>query len=631
MTLEYNDKPVTVVDPTVGIKDHWRLTGNNIYALSVVNTKIAQSGFNTAATVILNSSNSANGDLSSAPGISEATFRFRMNPANLTQDAPPAVTIQPTFGGTFIEHQGQPYSNISISGTTGLRPGALPQQSTVLGVSVPAFLGGMVGIDKTRGLPQGETTGFDDLRNLRSLFKRYFARKTSEAAGDIVMLWTNAKMGDAYVVEPIGSGLTIIRDKSSPLTASYQISLRTISPVAAYITGSLVRHAEGAGGFFGFIQKVTQLATDLRQTFNFIQSVTSRVVQIAQGTVNSVMSVLSSVTEGLAGVISGAASAINVPRYLLSNAISSILSIANAIDSVLSSIDAYSVHGVTSELSQVKSAFLRALRITTGLATEKQLFAAPSAAVTDRRRDAYGTRTASSALASTPRRADVVNQPAPSGAAYTYIRPTDTLRSIALRILGDASQWHVIAQLNNLVAPYISAAGDGYSVLRPGQQILVPSAGNSGQGASISPATQQYPFVDGTSMDEVLGVDAKLVSFGGQGTMDSFDLELDQSGDVARIRGQDNMNQAVTLKFATEHGELPLHPEFGAVATVGSRVRAATFGAINLATRIALLSDPRIVDISNLSVSIDGDTLRYAGAVTLKGGAGSLSLNYVVR
>jgi hypothetical protein len=168
-------------------------------------------------------------------------------------------------------------------------------------------------------------------------------------------------------------------------------------------------------------------------------------------------------------------------------------------------------------------------------------------------------------------------------------------------------------------------------VLQPGQQILVPSAGNSGQNTSISSSQQQYPFVDGTSMDSVLGVDAKLESIGGQGVMESYDLVLGTSGDVDRVRGQDNMNQAIALKFAVEQGELPLHTEFGAVATVGSRIRNASFGAINFAARASLLSDPRITDISGLSISLDGGVLRYAGSVQLKGGACSLSLNYVVR
>ena len=50
-------------------------------------------------------------------------FEFNMNPSDMDLEEPAAVTIVPTQNqGQFIEHQGVIYRNITISGTTGLRP-----------------------------------------------------------------------------------------------------------------------------------------------------------------------------------------------------------------------------------------------------------------------------------------------------------------------------------------------------------------------------------------------------------------------------------------------------------------------------------------------------------------------------
>jgi hypothetical protein len=147
-----------------------------------------------------------------ANGVTE--FNFPMNPRTLDLEEPAAVVIRPTQGGgQFIEHQGQIYKNITISGTTGLRPNAKSLQGVTL--------------DPDTGLSPEERTGFDDLIDLRNVFRAYYLAKVdAQLANHVIMVWKNGKEGEYFVVEPIS--FKTGRDSSSPLTATYTIVLRTI-------------------------------------------------------------------------------------------------------------------------------------------------------------------------------------------------------------------------------------------------------------------------------------------------------------------------------------------------------------------------------------------------------------------
>jgi hypothetical protein len=619
---------------------HWRLTQNKIYALSVisvtdygVNMTVVPRRFDpgglapdraplptaplkTAAEEFLNG------------GIfpTEVSFVFGVNPSNLTQDAPPAIYMQPTMGGIFTDHRGQPFANISISGTTGLRPNPKSSTTSVLGVSVPSLLGGAVAINPDTGLPVGEETGFDALVKLKKLFQAYAKMRSDPKTGaQTHLLWTNAKMGEAFIVEPVGAGLTIVRDRSSPLTASYSISLRVVDSIDGLLVRSLV---QANGGAIGFFEKLARFSQDLRKAVNFFASVTDRVRGIAQAAISSFISVVQGVSDGIANMLAAGARIIAMPRSLIAQAVQSVTTVANALDSLTSQIGAYRQFGLATGIAELKNACVNAARSLAGVATERKMFRISADTSMRRGGNVYAPR---SALAPTPASADVPNQRAPSGAGRVLVRQNDTLRSIALRYMGNAAMWQTIARMNNLSPPFIDPNGDGYSVLRPGDQILVPTgASDSGDAATISPATQGAPFVAGRDLDDVLGVDAKLISTDGAGTLESFDLDLDSTGDVARVRGQDNMHQAIRMKFATEKGELPLNPLYGAGLSVGTSIRNTTLGALIFSARATLVQDDRVTGIDALNVQIDGSTIAYSGHVRLRDNGGTLTLNQVV-
>ena len=626
----------TLAISSAPVRENWNLSASRLYTLSVINVQ----SNNQLNTGVRNAAQLGAVPFDSSfvptniPSISaEAVFSFRHNPQSMSQDMPPAVTIQPTFGGMFIEHQGQPFANITLSGTFGLRPAPMPQKSSIFGVTLPSLFSSGAAIDPATGLPVGETTGFDDMYNLRLLFSSYFNSKSQNK--QTIMVWTNAKNGDAYVVEPIGSGLTISRDKSSPMSATYQITLRAVNSVSTYLGGIITRKKTEPS----FLQKMATIQAQLTEAGNFASSFTDRLSGQARAYVNSLTGYVTAVAQGVAGVANGFTTVLNFPKTLIQDGLRVARLAIDQMDSVLTmtkagvstqSWDAYYSSGIGTELANLKNSYFRIERGFNSLFTEKAAFANRAQVPFQRTASAY--RNPTSSLASVPISSDVINQRAPSGAAYASIRPGDTIRSLALRYLGDAAQWQVLVRLNNLRAPYISPSGDGRSVLRPSQLILIPAAGDAGQTPSISPGNQQYPFrPEETAFDDVLGVDARLLETTGQGTMESYDLVLDETGDVARVRGHDNMNQAIALKFATENGELPLHPEFGVAATVGARIRNSTFGAINFTARSTLLADPRITGLEGLSITLDGSTLQYSGTVQLAGGAGNLSLNYVLR
>ena len=90
-------------------------------------------------------------------------FEFNVNPSDMDLEEPAAVTIVPTQNqGQFIEHQGSIFKNISISGTTGMRP-----NKKATGAFTPSI------INPDTLLPGDEKTGFDDLVELVNFFRRY--------------------------------------------------------------------------------------------------------------------------------------------------------------------------------------------------------------------------------------------------------------------------------------------------------------------------------------------------------------------------------------------------------------------------------------------------------------------------
>ena len=187
---------------------------------------------------------------------------------------------------------------------------------------------------------------------------------------------------------------------------------------------------------------------------------------------------------------------------------------------------------------------------------------------------------------------------------YT-VRQGDTLQAIASRELGAAALWTNIAQLNNLLPPYIvdtladlQDAPDGRVVL-VGQVIRLPSPGRTPSG--VLDATDLF----GTDLDLTGGV-----------------LTADASGDLALITGAANLKQAIENRLDTHPGDLIWHPLYGCriYELVGRGNDGATDQIAAGYVERALRSDPRVSSVQNLTASVAGDTTSISGtAVAING------------
>ena len=181
------------------------------------------------------------------------------------------------------------------------------------------------------------------------------------------------------------------------------------------------------------------------------------------------------------------------------------------------------------------------------------------------------------------------------------IRYGDTLRSIALRELGDATRWHELVWLNELKPPYLTndPASASSSVLAAGGRIKVPA-------------------VAGLSSGEF---DAKRL-YAVDAVLRRKSLQVTPGGDLEVVAGVDNLRQQITHRLLTPPGQARLHPDYGCyiwrlVGTVNGPV-AGLLGADYI--KSALLADYRIRETRKVRSEVSGDVVRASAvAVAIDG------------
>lgn len=184
-----------------------------------------------------------------------------------------------------------------------------------------------------------------------------------------------------------------------------------------------------------------------------------------------------------------------------------------------------------------------------------------------------------------------------AGYRYASTRRGDSLQRVALRELGDASEWTTLVWFNDLIPPFITDDADeaGDRVLLSGQAIKIPAS-----------TAESEPATDGAS--NVLLTDASLSN----GRLTA------SSGDLVVVTGRENLKQALRNRFVTDPGELLFHADYGCKLQrrKGSKNNAVTVLRGQMDVQDACTAESRLKTIDSITVSAVGDALVVSVQVT---------------
>ena len=574
----------------------------------------------------------------SVKGLSRAVYQFTTPPQSIETVEQAATTIVPTQGGgKFVESQGNLFKDVRISGTVGFRPN-IPSKELFPGLAkaggpsigtptsfLPDFL-----TKDNRGLDPKEVTGFDEMMFLRNIFRAYFDIKSSDVdANRVALVWLYDKESEAYVVEPIS--FTTNRDKGNPLGWTYNIQLRTLyklDVVRPYETDS-VNLFSAIGNALNMLGSIVNgIVRALKTIANFMD-------YLKNFPANLIQSVFSGWTDILGGIAAIRTAGGGFSDYVTESIVRTMKSQTTQLLSALD--DKYNQqqqpafgHSVPymmeGELGLVRHSLRQLDRFATAILTNDGLWKEnKNIQVSDYSRS-YLTETGeASPTAGSPLNPTNINMP--DTAVEQEVTGGDTIRTLALKYLGDEAQWKKLALMNNLKPPYISAVG-GDGVLKPGGTILIPRTTASTVALSVSRTVN--PDASSEALRPMMkryGRDLRLLEAGGE----LRDFTTTSGGDIDVVEGIDNVIQAIKIKFSTEVGELPTHPSFGAKYSVGTKLGMATVQEFALNTRRTFFQDPRIEEINSMEIFAVGDQLFNKTRLKLIGADAEIPFTFSVR
>ena len=584
-------------------------------------------------------------------------FQFPTPPQTYEISEPAATTIVPTQGGgKFVESQGSIIKDLRLSGTVGLRPSPvstniLPEglaNATGLSITPPTILQQALWNDPYTGLPKKEITGFDDITFLRNLFRGYWdLKKDPEYARRTVMVWIYAKDSEIYIVEPMNFATT--KDRSSPLSYSYNIALRTL-----YRFDHTIERLKDPVNWWqapaNLLKLVSQAAKDITTAINQINAAIDFVVNLPFQIVGSLTKLAYQVI-GACYAMKNTFTSIEsgVPyRRLLDDMKQQALQVRglcavqeHAISSGIgrqtyainntSPVDPYFAMSSSTAHAMFKNSAVRAatvlVRSANRLLSLDALFEDHKQTIVEDRKSIYN-KAGVQFSAGSPLHPGNISMP--TSAYEEVIEVGETIRSLSKRLMGDESYWKMIVILNNLKAPYIAlTASDG--VLAYNGKILIPKRGTESDSQTTVMAVQN-PDETSEAQSPIIktyGRDLRL-SDGSSGT-DFADLEKNQRGDLSTIEGVPNVYQSMMIKMATEQGELALHPTFGSAFPIGTKVSVYQLQDFALNVRRTFLQDPRIASIDALQTYAEGDIVRVKAKLTLKSTDAQLPVEFTVR
>lgn len=186
------------------------------------------------------------------------------------------------------------------------------------------------------------------------------------------------------------------------------------------------------------------------------------------------------------------------------------------------------------------------------------------------------------------------------GVANIVVKSGQDLKDVAAAVYGDESLWTVLASINGFTG--VNQMPNGSPIVA-GTTIIVPLFDGKGL-----PAPQDANVL---SPDSIYGVDLKLT--------DDGDL-FDGVKDVATIRGVPLLRQALTVRLLTSKGEHGVFPNYGLPKLVGEPSAGSTAGLLSASANEQMTADPRISQVTKISLEDMGDAISVECMVTTVGG-----------
>lgn len=521
------------------------------------------------------------------------THVFPINPQNYVLTEPFTSVLTPTEDGSVVaEENGLIIREIQLTGTHGFATKTAP---TFLGVS---------------GREVGGTTLSGNLhfQALRRLFRKYSELKKDPSRGPkIRMVFHSLKDDDHFVVVP--RSFETPRDaRTTRVHYTYRITLAVIDnserrlraprdPFGLASVGRVISEAfNDARSFFAELtaglstlkRKIGNIQAVLINVGGFLNAVgnfvrgAGEVIKFGLQQANNIIDTLDRAGDQLADSI------VDATLGTFGEGVRQIRQLTNSLQRITTFGDKFT-NAVDERLERIRRDF----------AGEQGLTRDDLENGTAGASDGSATRVA---RGSTPANDEF---PTPTGIRLYEIKRTDTIDSIAARF--DVPP-PIIIILNDLRFPYITDGG-GPRVKQPGDELLIPvfeTVRDDSDGGLLPSA--EYLTPDEALYGRDLALDRTVLE-----DEDRFDVKVDTARggfDAETITGLDNVVQGVRIIIETERGSTVYIPDLGIRRTVGisGTIRHVVLAALNL--RTAVLQDPRIDEIQDSNVVLDGDVLQ---------------------
>jgi hypothetical protein len=167
-------------------------------------------------------------------------FDLPITPQEISQTEEFAVSIRPTQGGTVVNHSGNKYKKLTISGTTGVHPFKRNDGASKLS-----------GVTLNRNDELKYRSGYEVFQHFRAWIKGYHESKKFPLKENLRMIFRNFKDWEFLYVEPLS--FTMKRDAAKPLLYNYSIDFKVLShvpnpqpflPFFIEVTGGVVAKAQ---------------------------------------------------------------------------------------------------------------------------------------------------------------------------------------------------------------------------------------------------------------------------------------------------------------------------------------------------------------------------------------------------